>query len=63
MDGLESDKDSFNEYLIKLICINKGISKMQKELLTLYDIKELLLTSLEEQQSSERFTTFLQQIR
>ena len=46
LDGLESAEDGFNEKLLKLLCINQAISKVQKELVILEDIKERLVTVL-----------------
>lgn len=46
LDGLESTEDGFNEKLLKLLCINQAISKVQKELVVLEDIKEQLINVL-----------------
>jgi hypothetical protein len=35
LDSLEPEEDRFNEKLLKLLCINQAIGKMQKELIIL----------------------------
>eukprot|EP00347_Sterkiella_histriomuscorum_P022525 403338163 len=60
LEPLDSENDSgFNERLLRLICVNQAIMKMQKELGTLQYIKEDLLASFEEQEPSDKLQEFI----
>lgn len=63
MDGLESQDDGFNEQLLKLLCINQAIQKMHVEMNTLQEIKEKLISGLEERQESDKFSEFMESIK
>lgn len=64
LDGLESGvQDGFNEKLLKLICINQAVSKVQKELGILMEIKEQLIGSFYENRESEKFAMYLDRIK
>jgi Ca2+-binding EF-hand superfamily protein len=46
LDGLDSEKDGFNEKILKLVCINQIAAKMEQELATLSQIKTQLVLNL-----------------
>ena len=63
LDGLESKEDGFNERLLKLLCINSAIQKVQKELVTLEDIRDQLITVMEENKSTDKLQDFLERVK
>jgi len=57
MDAQETD--GFNERLLKLMCLNQAVDKVQKELKTLVETRDQLMYILEEQCQSEKLANLL----
>ena len=55
--------DGFNESIMRVLCLNQAISKMQKELHQLSEVRENILLHLEQVQTSEKLSQFLYQMR
>lgn len=55
--------DDFNERLLKAMCLNKAISKLSREMKTLTDVRNQILSVMEDQVESEKLEHLLQQMK
>ena len=55
--------DSFNERLLKVMCLNQAIDKFQKETELLESAKESLLQVLQDQVRSEKLQNLVNSMR
>ena len=64
ISSLHSNRpERFNENILRIICLNKAITKFQKELNVLLELKEHLLEKFENIQSSAKLAQFIHQMR
>ena len=59
----ESRDNRFNEQILRILCLNQAIEKMQKELNVLYDVRASILENFESNDMSDKLADFLAQIR
>ena len=57
------EQDGFNEKLLKTMCLNQAIGKLQKELLTLVSTRDAIIEIMEEFIESEKLENLLKQMK
>jgi hypothetical protein len=57
------ETDNFNERLLKLICLNQAIDKVNKEMQILTNTRDQVLLVMEENVETENFQNLLNQMR
>ena len=51
--------DDFNERLLKAMCLNKAISKLNREMKCLTEVRDQILSVMEDQVESEKLDNLI----
>ena len=57
------NQDGFNEKLLKLMCLNQAIGKLQKELKHLTKTRDAIISTMEDQIESEKLDNLIKQMK
>ena len=55
--------DGFNEKLLKLMCLNQAIGKIQKELKHITKTRDAIISTMEDQIESEKLDNLIKQMK
>ena len=57
------NQDGFNEKLLKLMCLNQAIGKIQKELKHITKTRDAIISTMEDQIESEKLDNLIKQMK
>ena len=57
------NNDQFNEKILKLMCINQAIDKLQREVANLSNTRNSIISIMEEQVESNKLNNLLKQFK